>query len=59
MSASRKVDIGRKLDKANVLLSTLILDNKSGFNDVKIGLNNLTTMMFEHNTRLEAILETG
>ena len=66
-----KIYIGRKLDKANVLLSTLIVDNKSGFNDIKIGINNMTTIMLEqntrmdehntrlevHNTRLEAILE--
>jgi hypothetical protein len=62
-----KIYIGRKLDKANVLLSTLIVNNKSGFddmkigfNDIKIGINNLTTIMLEqnkrmdeHNTRLE------
>jgi acylphosphatase len=70
-SSDDENDIGRKLDKANFLLSTLIVDNKTGFsdnktgfNDIKIGLNNLTSMISEqnrgqqeHNKRLEAILE--
>jgi len=69
VSSDDEIDIGRKLDKANVLLSTLIVDNKSGFNDnksgfndIKIGINNMTTIMLEqnkrmdeHNTRLEAM----
>ena len=56
--------IGRKLDKGNLLLTTMVFDNKTGFNNLNLGLNNLTTMMYEHNirleehnTRLEAILE--
>ncbi|MFA4956788.1 MAG: acylphosphatase [Candidatus Methanoperedens sp.] len=64
VSSDDEIDLGRKFDKANVLLSTLIVDNKSGFNEIKIGINNLTTIMLEqntrmdkHNTRLEAILE--
>ncbi len=71
VSSDDEIDLGRKFDKANVLLSTLIVDNKSGFNEIKsglneikIGINNLTTIMLEqnkrmdeHNSRLEAILE--
>jgi hypothetical protein len=68
VSADDEIDIGRKLDKANLLLKSgfdnLNTDLNSGFNnvnagltDIKTGLNNLTTMMYEHNTRLEAILE--
>ncbi|MFA4957129.1 MAG: acylphosphatase [Candidatus Methanoperedens sp.] len=71
VSSDDDIDIGRKLDKGNILLATMIIDNKTGFNDnktgfndnktglndIKTGLNNLTTMMYEHNTRLEAILE--
>ena len=56
-SSDDEIDIGRKLDKANVLLSTLVLDNKTGFNSVSAGLSDIKTLMFEHNTRLEAILE--
>jgi hypothetical protein len=50
VSSDDEIDIGRKLDRANLLL-------KSGFDNLNSGLNNLTTMMYEHNTRLEAILE--
>ena len=64
VSSDDEIDLGRKLDKGNLLLATMIIDNKTGFNDnkiglndIKTGLNNLTTMMYEHNTRLEAILE--
>jgi acylphosphatase len=64
VSSDDEIDLGRKFDKANVLLSTLIVDNKSGFNEIKIGINNMTTIMLEqntrmdkHNTRLEEILE--
>jgi acylphosphatase len=46
VSSDDEIDLGRKLDKGNLLLT-----------DIKTGLNNLTTMMYEHNTRLEAILE--
>jgi acylphosphatase len=67
VSSDDEIDIGRKLDKANVLLSTLIVDNKSGFNDnksgfndnksglndIKIGINNLSTIMLEQNTRMD------
>jgi acylphosphatase len=67
-SADDDIDIGRKLDKANLLL-------KTGFNnlntDLNAGFNKLTDMLGtfiieqkvynrgqqEHNTRLEAILE--
>ncbi len=67
-SSDDEIDIGRKLDKANLLLKSgfnnLNTDLNTGFNnvnagltDIKTGLNNLTTMMYEHNTRLEAILE--
>jgi acylphosphatase len=55
---------GRKLDKGIILLNNIdvtltnmSVDNKTGFNNLNQGLNNLTTMMYEHNTRLEAILE--
>jgi uncharacterized phage infection (PIP) family protein YhgE len=79
VSSDDEIDIGRKLDKANLLLlggfNNLNMDLNRGFNnvntnlntgfnnvntgltDIKTGLNNLTTMMYEHNTRLEAILE--
>ncbi len=61
VSSDDEMDIGRKLDKGNLLLTTMIIDNKTGFNnlntDLNTGFNNLTTMMSEHNTRLEAILE--
>ncbi len=61
VSSDDEIDIGRKLDKGNLLLTTMIIDNKTGFNnlnkDLNIGFNNLTTMISEHNTRLEAILE--
>ena len=64
MQKCHSIDLGRKFDKANVLLSRLIVDNKIGLNEIKIGINNLTTIMLEqntrmdkHNTRLEAILE--
>ena len=70
-SSDDEIDIGRKLDKANISLTTLILDNRNGFNDIKTGLNNMTDMFGsfigeqrehnrgqqEHNKRLEAILE--
>jgi len=46
VSSDDEIDLGRKLDKGNLLLT-----------DIKTGFNNLTTMMYEHNTRLEAILE--
>jgi acylphosphatase len=64
VSSDDDIDLGRKLDKGNLLLTTMVFDNKTGFNnlnlglnDIKTGLNNLTTMMYEHNKRLEAILE--
>ena len=71
VSSDDEIDLGRKFDKANVLLSTLIVDNKTGnneikggLNEIKIGINNMTTIMLEqntrmdkHNTRLEEILE--
>jgi acylphosphatase len=64
VSSDDDIDLGRKLDKGNFLLTTMVFDNKTGFNnlnmglnEIKTGFNNLTTMMHEHNTRLEAILE--
>jgi hypothetical protein len=56
-SSDDEIDIGRKLDKANLLLKSGFDNVNVGLTDIKIGLNNLTTMMYEHNTRLEAILE--
>ncbi|MDL5502671.1 MAG: hypothetical protein QSU88_05585 [Candidatus Methanoperedens sp.] len=61
VSSDDEIDIGRKLDKANVLL-------KTGFEklnmDLNTGFSTLTTIMSEnnkeqrgHNTRLEAILK--
>jgi len=50
-SADDDIDIGRKLDKANLLLKTGF-DNLN--TDLNTGFNNLTTMISEHNTRLEA-----
>src|SRR5450759_847522 len=48
---------GRKLDKGifllnniDVTLTNMSVDNKTGFNNLNQGLNNLTTMMYEHNT---------
>jgi acylphosphatase len=54
-SSDDDIDIGRKLDKANISLTTLVLDNRNGFNDIKTGLNNLTSIISEHNTRLEVM----
>jgi acylphosphatase len=65
-----EIDIGRKLDKANISLTTLVLDNRNGFNDIKTGLNKMTDMLGsfigeqrennrgqrEHNTRLETMV---
>jgi hypothetical protein len=48
-----EIDLGRKFDKANVLLSTLIVDNKSGLSEIKIGINNMTAIMLEQNTRMD------
>ena len=67
-SSDDEIDIGRKLDKANLLLKSgfdnLNLDLNRGFNDIKTGMNNMTDMLGsyigeqqEHNKRLEAILE--
>jgi acylphosphatase len=62
-SSDDEIDIGRKLDKANISLTTLVLDNRNGFNDIKTGLNNLTDILGsyigeqrEHNIRLEAMV---
>jgi len=75
VSSDDEFDLGRKFDKANILLKTgfenLNSDLNTGFNDIKIGINNMTTIMLEqnkrmiednqgqkeHNIRLEAILE--
>jgi acylphosphatase len=78
VSSDDEINLGRKFDKANLLLATLIVDNKTGFetlskdlntgfNELKIGINNLSTIMLEqiehnkeqraHNARLEVILE--
>jgi dynactin complex subunit len=57
VSSDDEIDIGRKLDKANLLLKSGFDNLNTGLTDIKTGLNNLTTMMYEHNTRLEAILE--
>ncbi|MFA4956143.1 MAG: acylphosphatase [Candidatus Methanoperedens sp.] len=70
-SADDDIDIGRKLDKANLLLKAGFNNLNTGLNDIKIGINNMTTIMLEqnkrmmensqdqkeHNARLEAILE--
>ena len=59
VSSDDEFDLGRKFDKANALLSTLIVDNKiglndikGGLNDIKIGINNMTTIMLEQNKRM-------
>jgi acylphosphatase len=66
VSSDDEFDLGRKFDKANALLSTLIVDNKAGnneingglneinggLNDIKIGINNMTTIMLEQNKRM-------
>ena len=41
VSSDDEIDLGRKFDKANVLLSTMIVDNKSGFNEIKGGFNEI------------------
>jgi acylphosphatase len=66
VSSDDEIDIGRKLDKANLLLKggfdNLNMDLNRGFNnvntdltDIKNGINNLTSMISEHNTRLEVM----
>ncbi|HWQ96192.1 MAG TPA: hypothetical protein VN368_02345 [Candidatus Methylomirabilis sp.] len=72
VSSDDEIDIGRKLDKANVLLKTGFEDLNTNVNkgferlntDLNTGFSTLTTMMSEnnkgqreHNTRLEAILK--
>ena len=71
VSSDDEIDIGRKLDKGNDLLTTMILDNRDMKKDMNTGFNNLSNLMSEHNThteehntrleahntRLEAILE--
>jgi len=48
-SSDDEIDIGRKLDKANLLLKggfdNLNMDLNRGFNDIKTGLNNMTDML--------------
>ena len=72
VSADDEIDIGRKLDKANLLLKTgfenlntdinigfnqLNTDINTGFNqlntDLNQGFSTLTTIMSEHNTRMD------
>jgi len=64
VSFDDEIDVGRKLDKANILLKTgfdnidtrfenLNKDLNMGFNEIKIGINNLSTIMLEQNTRLD------
>ncbi len=57
VSSDDEIDLGRKLDKGNLLLKTgfqtLNKDLNTGFNDIKIGINNMTTIMLEHNTRMD------
>jgi acylphosphatase len=59
VSSDDEIDIGRKLDKGNLLLTTMIIDNKTGFNnvntgltDIKTGLNDITTIMLEQNKHM-------
>src|SRR4030067_428961 len=47
-SSDDEIDIGRKLDKANLLLKSGSANLDTGLTDIKTGLNNLTTMMYEH-----------
>jgi len=48
-SSDDEIEIGRKLDKANLLLKggfdNLNMDLNRGFNDIKTGLNNMTDML--------------
>ncbi|MDP3105663.1 MAG: acylphosphatase [Candidatus Methanoperedens sp.] len=61
VSSDDEIDIGRKLDKANLLLKTgfenLNTDLNTGFNqlntDLNRGFSTLTTIMSEHNTRMD------
>ena len=49
VSSDDEFDLGRKLDKGNFLLTTLVFDNKTGFNnlntDLNAGFNKLTDML--------------
>lgn len=54
MSSDDEIDIGRKLDKGNFLLATIIIDNKTGLNNLTEIMSDHNTRMDEHNTRLEA-----
>jgi acylphosphatase len=60
VSSDEDIDFGRKLDKGNLLLATMIIDNKTGFNDLNTNLNtgfndlntNLNTGFNDLNTNL-------
>jgi acylphosphatase len=63
VSSDDEFDLGRKFDKANLLLKSgfeglntrfenLNKDLNTGFNDIKIGINNMTTIMLEQNKRM-------
>ena len=65
VSSDDEIDIGRKLDKGNLLLKSGFENLNTGLNnlntDLNTGFNNLTTIMLEHsqdqkehNVRLEA-----
>ena len=49
VSSDDEFDLGRKFDKANVLLKTGFENLNTGLNDIKIGINNMTTIMLEQN----------
>jgi len=55
VSSDDEIDLGRKFDKANVLLSTLIVDNKTGNNEIKGGLNEIKGGLNEINGGLNEI----
>jgi len=41
VSSDDDIDLGRKLDKGNLLLTTMVFDNKTGFNNLNLGLNDI------------------
>jgi len=64
VSSDDEIDIGRKLDKGNILLTDIKTELNNLNTDLNTGFNNLTSIVGsfigeqrEHNTRLEAILE--
>ena len=53
VSSDDEIDLGRKLDKGNLLLESGFENLNTGLNDIKIGINNMTTIILEQNTRMD------